>query len=299
MAVNESLILLTGATGYVGGKLLPVLEEQGRKVRCLARTPAKLQSRLGPGSEAVKGDLLEPASLEKAMEGVDAAYYLVHSMEAGPAFAELERQSAQNFSTAARKAGVERIVYLGGLAHGDGLSSHLHSRQEVGRVLRKSGVKTVEFRASVILGAGSLSFELVRSLVERLPVMITPRWVSVCAQPIYIGDVISYLVAALDVPLEESRVFEIGGADRVSYLDIMKEQARVRGKKRTMVPVPVLTPWLSSLWLGMVTPLQAKVGRKLIEGVKNASVVKDESALHVFDVRPAGITYALQQANSE
>jgi len=299
MAANESLILLTGATGYVGGRLLPVLEEQGRKVRCLARTPEKLRDKLGKGSEAVKADLLDPASLERAMEGVGAAYYLVHSMEAGAGFAEMERKSAQNFADAACKAGVERILYLGGLAHGDGLSPHLHSRQEVGRVLRESGVKTIEFRASVILGAGSLSFELVRSLVERLPAMITPRWVSICAQPIYIGDVISYLVAALDIPLEESRVFEIGGADRVSYLDIMKEQARVTGKKRIMVPVPVLTPWLSSLWLGMVTPLQAKVGRKLIEGVKNASVVKDESALHAFDIKPAGMYYALLQANSE
>lgn len=292
-------ILLTGATGYVGGKLLPELEKQGRKVRCVARRPEALQEKTGPQTEVVKADLLDPASLERAMQGISAAYFLVHSMQSGSGFADLEKSSALNFSAAACKAGVERIIYLGGLAHGHALSPHLASRQEVGKILRDSGVKTIEFQASIIIGAGSLSFELVRSLVNRLPVMITPRWVSMCAQPLYIGDVISYLVAALDLPLESSRVYEIGGADRVSYLDIMKEQARTTGKKRIMLPVPVLTPYLSSLWLGMVTPIQATVGKKLIEGVKNESLVKNDSALQDFGIKPGGVRMALQKANAE
>ena len=190
-----------------------------------------------------------------------------------------------------------RIVYLGGLAAGEEvLSKHLSSRIETGHVLRDSGVPVVEFRASVVIGSGSLSFELIRALVERLPVMICPRWVATLAQPIGIDDVLTYLVAALDLPAGDSRTFEIGGADQVSYGDVMREYARQRGLKRVMIAVPLLTPHLSSLWLGLVTPVYARVGRELISGLKNRSVVTDPAALSAFALRPAGLRDAIARA---
>jgi uncharacterized protein YbjT (DUF2867 family) len=211
-------------------------------------------------------------------------------------FQKKDRLAAENFSRAAMEMGVKRIIYLGGLGRGNNLSPHLASRQEVGRILRESGVPTIEFRASVIIGSGSLSFEMVRSLVERLPAMVTPRWVRNLAQPISIEDVVEYLIEALDVPLERSTIYEIGGAGRVSYNGIMKEYARQRGLKRIMIPVPFFTPTLSSLWLGLVTPLYRKVGRKLIKGVRNETVVLDHSAQEVFDVKPRGIREAIERA---
>ena len=202
-----------------------------------------------------------------------------------------------NFGEAARRAGVRRIVYLGGLATGDeAFSKHLRSRIETGQVLRESGVPVVEFRASVVIGSGSLSFELIRALVERLPVMICPRWVSTLAQPIGIDDVLAYLAAALHLPDGESRTFEIGGADQASYGDVMREYARQRGLKRVMISVPLLTPRLSSLWLGLVTPVYARVGRELIAGLKNQSVVTDPTALAVFPIRPIGLREAIGRA---
>ncbi|MFN0007871.1 MAG: SDR family oxidoreductase [Planctomycetota bacterium] len=290
------LVLITGATGYVGGRLRRRLEESGHSVRCLARRPQDLAARVGPKTEVVGGDVLEPGSLDRALEGVQSAYYLIHSMGSGQDFEERDRTAAHNFAQAARRAGVERIIYLGGLGHGDELSPHLHSRQEVGRVLHESGVPVLELRASIVLGSGSLSFEMIRALVERLPVMITPRWVAVEAQPIAIEDLLDYLVEALNVPLEASRVFEIGGADRVSYGDLMREYARQRGLRRIMIRVPVLTPRLSSLWLGLVTPLYARVGRKLIESIKHPSVVRDLAALEAFAVRPRGMRAAVAAA---
>ncbi len=230
------------------------------------------------------------------MQGVDCAYYLVHSMGSSEEFEELDRQGAANFVIAARKAGVRRIVYLGGLGHGSDLSPHLRSRHETGRVLREGGVPVVEFRASIVVGSGSLSFEMIRALVEKLPVMITPRWVAVEAQPIAIEDVIAYLVAALDLPGEESRIYEIGGADVVSYGKLMREYARQRGLRRLMLPVPLLTPRLSSLWLGLVTPVYARIGRKLIDGVRNPTVVRDDAALEDFDIRPRGVEQAVRRA---
>jgi uncharacterized protein YbjT (DUF2867 family) len=208
-------ILVTGATGYVGGRLWRLLEADGRRVRCLARRPAELASQVGQATEVVKGDVLEAESLRPALAGVESAYYLIHSMGSGRDFEEQDRIAARNFGSAARRAGVRRIIYLGGLGHGPDLSPHLRSRQEVGEILRESGVPVLELRASIVLGSGSLSFEMIRALVERLPVMITPRWVEVEAQPIAVDDLLAYLVAALDVSLTESRVFEIGGADRV------------------------------------------------------------------------------------
>lgn len=289
-------ILLTGATGYVGRHLLRALEGKGHKVRCLARRPESLQGRAGEGVEVVRGDVLDADTLAPAMEGVEAAYYLVHSMGGKGGFEEDDRRAARNFGEAARKAGVRRVIYLGGLASGEELSSHLASRIEVGNILRESGVPVVEFRASVIIGAGSLSFDMIRALVEKLPVMVTPRWVGTMAQPIYINDVVDYLTGALDLSRGVGDVFEIGGADRASYKDIMNEYARQRGLRRVMLPVPLLTPWLSSLWLALVTPVLAKVGRKLIEGVANESVVHDPKALEVFPVLPRSISESIRDA---
>ncbi len=291
-----SAILLTGATGYIGGKLLARLESSGRQVRCLARRPELLTSKASRQTEVVRGDVLDASSLPAAMQGVRAAYYLVHSMGSGAEFEEQDRTAAQNFATAARDAGVERIIYLGGLGSGDELSRHLQSRHETGDVLRGAGVPVIELRASIVIGSGSLSFEMVRALVERLPIMVTPRWVRSEAQPIAIEDVISYLLAALDLPAGVSRIFEIGGADRVSYGDIMREYARQRGLRRLMIPVPLLTPHLSSLWLGLVTPVHARVGRQIVDSLRNSTVVHDPSAMEVFSVRPVGMRQAIARA---
>jgi uncharacterized protein YbjT (DUF2867 family) len=292
----SGIILVTGATGYVGGRLWRRLEADGKRVRCMVRRQSLLAARVGPTTEVVEADVLKPETLEAAFQGVEMAYYLVHSMGSGSDFEARDRAAAQNFADAARRAGVRRMIYLGGLGHGPELSPHLRSRHEVGRVLRESGVPVVEFRASIVIGPGSLSFEMVRALVERLPVMITPRWVEIEAQPIAADDLIEYLVAALDVPLPESRVFEIGGADRVSYGDLMREYARQRGLRRAMIRVPFLTPWLSSLWLGLVTPLYAQVGRRLVESIKHPTVVRDTTALDVFPVRPLRMSEAIAAA---
>jgi uncharacterized protein YbjT (DUF2867 family) len=238
------------------------------------------------------------SSLDEAMKDVHTAYYLVHSMAAGSGFEERDRLGAENFARAARDNGIRRIIYLGGLGGGGKLSGHLASRQEVGEILRGSGVPTIEFRASIIIGSGSLSFEMVRALVEKLPVMITPRWVRSRAQPIAIEDVTAYLLKALELEDDDSYIFEIGGADRVSYKGIMQEYARQRGLRRIMIPVPVLTPWLSSLWLGLVTPIYSRVGRQLIEGVRNDTVVENDLAMRVFDLQLKGIQEAIARALS-
>lgn len=292
--MNDSLVLLTGATGYVGGRLLKKLEALGVATRCLARRPENLRARIGPGVQIVAGDVMDSHSLAAACGGVHTAYYLVHSMGSAGSFEDQDRLGAKNFAQAARAAGVQRIVYLGGLGdEQEALSPHLRSRHEVGDVLRASGVPVIEFRASIILGSGSLSFDLIRSLVERLPVMITPRWVRVPAQPIAINDVLSYLIAALDLPLSGSRTYEIGGADQVTYADLMKEYARQRGLKRWLIPVPVLTPYLSSLWLGLVTPVFARIGRKLIESIRHPTIVRDPAALTDFSIHPVGVRQAI------
>jgi uncharacterized protein YbjT (DUF2867 family) len=294
---EKPLVLVTGATGYIGGRLVPVLETEGVRLRCLARHPAALASRVSPTTEIVTGDLLDPASLDRALTGIDVAYYLVHSMGTHGDYRHADRVAAHNFGEAARRAGVRRIVYLGGLATDDEpLSKHLSSRIETGQTLRESGVPVVEFRASVVIGSGSLSFELIRALVERLPVMICPRWVSTLAQPIGIDDVLAYLAGALHLPDAESRTFEIGGADQASYGDVMREYARQRGLRRVMISVPLLTPRLSSLWLGLVTPVYARVGRELIEGLKNRSIVTDPAALAAFPIRPIGLRDAIDRA---
>ena len=297
--MSDSLHLVTGASGYVGGRLFRELERRGERVRCLARRPEFLEPRVADGTEVVQGDVLEPGSLARAMEGVAVAYYLVHSMASSGDFESEDRKAAHNFAVAAREAGVGRIVYLGGLGREPGLSRHLRSRQEVGRILRESGVPTdtIELRASIVIGSGSLSFEMVRALVRKLPVMITPLWVSQPSQPMAVEDLIAYLVSAAEVAVDGSAVVEIGGADRVSYLDIMREYARQRGLKRYLVRVPVLSPRLSSLWLGLVTPVYARVGRQLIDSIRNTTVVEDDSARRLFpEVRPRGIREAIARA---
>lgn len=297
MAREKSVILLTGGTGYIGGRLLPLLERRGLRLRCLARRPENLCPRVASTTEVVAGDVLSPETLPLAFKGVDTAYYLIHSMGTARDFERDDRQAAANFAAAAKQAGVRRIIYLGGLGNPErGLSDHLRSRQETGEVLRASGVLVIEFRASIIIGSGSLSFELIRALVERLPIMVCPRWVATPAQPIAIEDVLDYLLAALDLAAGESRVFEIGGPDRVCYGEIMREYARQRGLTRWMIPVPVLTPYLSSLWLGLVTPVYARIGRKLVEGLRNPTVVEDPSALEAFPVRPRGLDEAISRA---
>ena len=295
--MNQPLVLLTGATGYVGGRLLKKLESLGVATRCLARRPEHLRDRIGPGVEVVAGDVMDNQSLAAACAGVHTAYYLVHSMGSAGSFEDQDRLGAQNFAQAARTTGVQRIVYLGGLGdEQESLSPHLRSRHEVGDILRASGVPVIEFRASIVLGSGSLSFELIRSLVERLPVMIMPRWVRVPAQPIAINDVLSYLIAARDLPLSGSRTYEIGGAEKVTYADLMKEYARQRGLTRWLIPVPVLTPYLSSLWLGLVTPVFARIGRKLIESIRHPTVVRDAAALTEFAIQPVGVRQAIADA---
>jgi len=293
---EKKRILLTGATGYVGGRFRRFLEERGFFLRCLARNPDHLRGRVGSRTEVVEGDLLVPESLAEALEGIDVAFYLVHSMGTSGDFQMEERRAARNFASAAQGAGIEKIVYLGALGRDLNLSSHLSSRQEVGRILRESGVPTIELRASIIIGSGSLSFEMIRSLVDRLPVMITPKWVRAAAQPIAIEDVLLYLSESISLGAGESRIFEIGGPDQVSYEGLMKEYARQRGLRRWIVPVPVLTPRLSALWLGLVTPVFARIGSKLLEGVKNATVVVDRSALEAYSVRPRGISRAIREA---
>jgi uncharacterized protein YbjT (DUF2867 family) len=290
-------ILVTGATGYVGGRLVKLLELRGEQLRCLARRPEVLRKRVADSTEVVYGDVSLPETLDAAFTGVDCAYYLIHSLGSSGDFEVEEERSARHFVDAAFRAGVKRIIYLGGLCDESAPpSSHMRSRLRVGQVLRSCGVETVEFRASIIIGSGSLSFELIRALVQRLPVMLTPRWVSILAQPIAIGDVIAYLMAALDLEPGESRVYEIGGAERMSYVDLMREYASLAGLRRVIIRVPVLTPWLSSLWLSLVTPIFAQIGRKLIESITTPSVVQNDRALRDFPVRPVGVRAAIDQA---
>ena len=296
--LNQTIVLLAGATGYVGGRLIPLLEQQPVTLRCLARNPDKLRTSVKNSTQVAQGDVLDAASLDKAFQGVHTAYYLVHLMSGSRDFEKEDRQAASNFAAAARRAGVRRIIYLGGL--GDDadpkLSPHLRSRHEVGQILRDSGVETVEFRASLVIGTGSLSFDLVKSLTDRLPVMLCPSWLTTPTQPIAVDDVLAYLLAARELPPGESRIFEIGGQDVTTYGGMIREYARQRGLRRWLISVPVLTPYLSSLWLALVTPAAFEVGRHLIEGLKNPTVVRDTKALEVFPIHPMSIREAIAKA---
>jgi len=293
----QGLVLITGATGYIGGRLLTLLQKQGIGVRCLARRPEALKDRLSATTEVVLGDVLDAPSLKSVFEGVDTAYYFVHSMGEDRDFESQDRIAAENFARAATAAGVRRLIYLGGLGNPDEkLSKHLRSRQETGNVLRAHHSQVVEFRSSIVIGSGSLSFEMIRALVERLPIMICPRWVQVKAQPIAVEDLLEYLRAALELPQGTSQVYEIGGPDQASYGQIMQEYARQRGLKRWMIPVPLLTPYLSSLWLGLVTPLYARVGRKLVDSLRNPTLISNNLAQTVFSIRPRPFREAIARA---
>jgi uncharacterized protein YbjT (DUF2867 family) len=294
---DTARILITGGTGYVGGRLISLLEQRGESLRCMARRPESLRSRVAETTEVVFGDVFQPDSMTEALSGIETAYYMVHSMGTGRDFESADREGARNFAQAARDAGGKRIVYLGGLGDSEQkLSKHLRSRQEVGQVLAESGAQVIEFRASIIIGSGSLSYEMIRSLVQRLPFMICPRWVQTPAQPIAIEDVLAFLAAALDYEPAGHHVFEIGGPQQVTYRELMREYAKQRGLKRLMVSVPFLTPRLSSLWLGLVTPLYARVGRKLVDSLKNPTVVRDASANEVFNVQPRDVAASIQRA---
>ncbi len=292
------VVLLTGASGYVGGRLIPLLEQQPVMLRCLARSPEKMRPRVKESTEIVRGDVLNAPSLDEALRGVHTAYYLVHLMSGSKDFEKEDRQAATNFAEAAKKVGVRRIIYLGGL--GDDadpkLSPHLRSRHEVGRILRSSGVETIEFRASLVIGTGSLSFDLVKSLTDRLPIMLCPRWLTTPTQPIAVDDVLAYLLAAKDLPPGESQIFEIGCQDVTTYGDMIREYALQKGLRRWLISVPMLTPYLSSLWLALVTPTSFEVGRHLIEGLKNLTVIRDKKALEVFLIRPMATREAIQKA---
>jgi uncharacterized protein YbjT (DUF2867 family) len=294
---GTSLILLTGASGYIGGRLLPTLEQKGYRLRCLARHPEILSQKVHASTEVVAGDVLDRPSLDNALRGVEVAFYMVHSMSSTGSYEEKDRQGARNFSEAAKAAGVKGLIYVGGLGSDEEeLSTHLRSRHEVGEILRQSGLPLCEFRASAVIGSGSASFELIRALVERLPFMFAPKWVNVKAQPIAIDDMLDYLSEALRIPVSKYRMYEIGGADQVSYADMMRAYGRQRKLDPMIIPVPVLTPWLSALWLGLVTPLYARIGRAIIESIVHVTVVRDNAALTTFSVRPMGIDEAIHRA---
>jgi uncharacterized protein YbjT (DUF2867 family) len=285
------LVLVTGATGYIGGRLVPRLLASGWRVRCLARDPRKLQDRPWSGHprvEVVPGDGAERQAVRGALAGCRHAYYLVHAMlSAGRDYAEQDRRMARLFAEEAERAGLERILYLGGLGEmGEGLSEHLSSRREVEALLASGRTPVTVFRAAMIIGAGSASFEILRYLVERLPVMVTPRWVSTECQPIAIDNVLHYLTAVLEVPETSGRTLDIGGADVLTYRELMQITARERGlRRRLILTVPVLTPWLSALWIHLVTPLSSSIAMPLAEGLRNRVVCRDDEAARLLPQR--------------
>ena len=292
---DKRLVLVTGATGFVGSRLVKELLSRGKHLRLLARHPASIKIQ---GAQIVEGDMLRPLTLPGAFHGVDTAYYLVHSMSAGRAgFERRDREAAENFSYAAEKAGVRRVIYLGGLGEsGEGLSEHLTSRLEVARILQQGGFATTFLRAAVIIGAGSASFEMIRALVDRLPIMITPRWVSTRCQPIAISNVISYLAGCMDSDQTSGQTFDIGGPEILTYREMMERFARIAGKKTFIVPVPLLTPTLSSYWVAMITPVKPSVSMPLIEGLANEVVCRDNRIRDIIPDRLISYDEAVRTA---
>lgn len=295
-------MFVTGATGYIGARLVPRLLEAGYEVRCLARSPQKLAGRRWASDarvSIVEGDLSSPDGLVDVMRGCGPAFYLVHSMiSAGADYVTRDREMAARFASAAREAGLQRIVYLGGLGEtGPGLSDHLASRLEVGQILAEGGVPTTVLRAAMIIGSGSASFEILRYLVERLPVMVTPRWVSTECQPIAVRNVLEYLVGCLDVEATAGRTLDVGGPDVLSYRELMRIMAEERGlARRLVIPVPVLTPRLSSLWIHLVTPVGADIARPLAEGLRNRVVCRDDEAQRLVPQRLLTVREAIRAA---
>ena len=291
-------LLVAGATGYIGRLLALELATRGGDVRCLVRDPARARDLENAGCEIVTADLLHPDTLPAALEGVDIAYYLVHSMGRGAEngdFARRDRDAARNFARAAKDAGVSEIVYLGGLTEGG--SKHLTSRHETAGVLGETGIPVTYFRAAAVLGSGSESFRLCLYLVRRLPLMITPRWTATQTQPIAVADVLRYLIEAPDTEGARGREIEIGGPDVTTYAGMMDACAEAIGVgSRPRIPVPVVTPWLSSLWVGLITPVDIGVARPLIEGAESETIVRDPSGMELFAFEPISMAEAMQAA---
>ncbi|GJL79549.1 MAG: hypothetical protein NPINA01_25380 [Nitrospinaceae bacterium] len=299
---KDKNILIVGATGYIGQKLIQRLKETGNPIRCLVRNPRSFKENPSQQIQIQQGDLIDFESIKNAFTGIDTAFYLVHSLDVKRDFEKQEQKAATNFANAAKSANIKRIIYLGALGNEEEgpLSPHLQSRKEVGNILRSSGVPVLEFQASIILGSGSLSFEMIRTLSERLPAMLMPKWVFVKAQPIGVADVLEFLMQGIDIKMQHNEIIEIGGPEQVSYKDLISEYCRQRKLQRLLIPVPVLTPWLSSLWLELVTPIYARVGRKLVESIKNPTVVKNDKASRVFPgIHPRGISEAIGKAIHE
>ena len=296
---RQDVVLVTGATGYVGGRLVPRLLEAGYHVRVLVRDSTRLQGRPWLTQvEVVQGDALIPETLSAAMHGVNTLYYLIHSMRGSTNFNQLDLTASRYVGGAACDAGVQRIIYLGGLGGPESaLSPHLRSRQATGEALRECGIPVTEFRAAVIVGSGSVSFEIIRYLTERLPVMVCPRWVYTRVQPISIRNVLDYLVAALATPESIGKVIEIGGADVLTYREMMIQYAKARGLRRYLISVPALSPRLASYWVHLVTPVPADIARPLIEGLRNEVIVRDNTAHLLFpEIEPRDYQTALERA---
>jgi uncharacterized protein YbjT (DUF2867 family) len=276
-------VLVAGASGFIGQRLVRALLAAQAEVRCLVRRECTLPPEVG----VVKGDLLEPLTLPAALSGVDTVYYLVHSMAAGRSgFERRDRQAAENFTRAATEAGVRRVIYLGGLGEtGPELSGHLQSRLEVATILQCGGFATTFLRAAVIFGAGGASFEMIRSLVEHLPLMITPRWVSTRCQPIAVDDVINYLTGCLREERTSGGTFDIGGPDILTYREMMERFAAIEGRKLYIFPVPVLTPKLSSYWVGLITPIKASIAMPLIEGLASEVICRENRIRELIPLR--------------
>ena len=298
MSESPDVILVTGATGYIGGRLVPRLIQEGHSVRVLVRSHTRARSRSWSNQvEVAVGDALNPQDLSIALRGVETAYYLIHSMSGGASFGDLDVRAARAFGSAAREAGVQRIIYLGGLGQPAAeLSRHLRSRHETGRALRESGVPVTEFRAAVIVGSGSISFEMIRYLVERLPVMVCPRWIYSRIQPIAVDDVLAYLVASLEVSESKEQIVEIGGRDVTTYRGLILGYANARSLRRLLLPVPVLTPRLSSYWVHWITPIPSGITKALVEGLRNDVVVTDDRVRRLFPhIEPLNYASALDR----
>ncbi len=282
--MNSKLILVTGATGYIASRLIPRLLEAGYRVRALARDPRRLAGRAWSADvEIVSGDVLSPQSLVPALKEVHTAYYLIHSMASGRGYTARELDGAHNFATAAEKAGVHHIIYLGGLANSNqDISPHMRSRIETGEALREGKVPVTEFRAGVIIGPGSISFEMIRFMTEQFPILPGPRWLKNRSQPIAVQNVLDYLLAALDTSNSCSKIFEIGGPDVKTYSDLMLTYARLRGLRRQLFTVPGIPAWFMAWWMDKLTPVHLPIADALIESLQNDSLVRDDSALRVF-----------------